>query len=81
MRILQNAALYAVAIICALISLWLIFCIFGLWFIGPPKPADWTVAHAVLWNLGGTALLILVSVIFGAVSRGAFRRARAYPSK
>lgn len=64
-------------LISAVISIWLIICIFGMWFIGPPRDLSITLAHDILWRAGMSALFLGISVGLGFLSRGALRMARA----
>lgn len=66
--------LYLGACICALASLWLVVCIFGLWFIGPPQ-GSMTNAQNILWRSAMTALLIGTSIAFAALVRVAVKKA------
>ena len=79
MSLLLKILLWAGAFICGLVSLWLAFCIFGIWFIGPPPDLSMTPAHNVLLRLGMTGLLIGLSFVFGTLSRLTLRKGASYP--
>jgi hypothetical protein len=61
------------ACICALVSLWGVVAVCGMWFI-VPRDHSMTAAHDILIRLAYTALFFVVSAVFGACSLWAFRK-------
>jgi hypothetical protein len=69
MRLLRKILLYVGACICGAVSIWLVFCCFGIWFIGPPRDASVTPAHDMLVRAGMTALFLGMSLVSGLLLR------------
>jgi hypothetical protein len=61
----------------AILSLYLLICIFGMWFIGPPRDHSVTLAHDILIRAGMTVLFLGISAVLGFLSRLAVSKARA----
>jgi hypothetical protein len=77
MRLLLKILLYMGACICGAVSIWLVFCCFGIWFIGPPPDSSVTPAHDMLMRSGMTALFLGISLLSGVLLRLALRKAGA----
>jgi hypothetical protein len=80
MRLMLKILLGVGGVVCALASMWSLVCIFGTWFIGPPRDPSITIARDVLTRAGMSALLLGASIGFGLLSEAAFRRALATAS-
>jgi hypothetical protein len=77
MRLLLRIFLFAGACICALVSFWMVVCIFSVWFVGPPQDPSMAPALNILIHLGMTVLLIGLSFLFARLARDGFIRAQA----
>jgi len=77
MRLLRKILLYVGACICGAVSIWLVFCCFGIWFIGPPRDLSMTPAHDMLIRAEMTALFLGISLACGVFLRLALGKARA----
>jgi hypothetical protein len=77
MKLLLKVLLYVGAGICGAVSIWLVFCCFGVWFIGPPRDPSVTAAHDMLVRAGTTVLFFGISIVSGILLRLALEKARA----
>jgi uncharacterized membrane protein HdeD (DUF308 family) len=78
MKLLLKILLYTGAFACAALSAWLLFCCFGMWFIGPPRDLSVSLAHDLLVRAGMMALFIAISGVLAVLVRRALKKAAGW---
>jgi hypothetical protein len=75
MNTVSRIALWFGACVAAVLTVWVVSAIFNLWFLVPLNPAL-TPSQAFNMRFGYSALFAAAFLLFGSLSRFAFRKAR-----
>ena len=77
-RVLKQVMLYVSACVTGLAAFWLLFCVFGMWFIGPPPDPSLSERHNFLLRAGMSLAFAGAACLLAFLSRLAMNRARCH---